>query len=802
MYGVLVHVDLVKAGFTTSLLVLFCPNTLSPRVWGLSYTMRFLALSLLLPLAVARASRQNNNTEGTGLFALDHTPTLDNSTEHEHSLGVTPLAPVSSNEQFSQPWATPLVNDCPKLCGVVGPDAQNWTHLHHLSDLVRCKAPLLFDFNVQSTVVETFRACAVTAPQPESPDKRSVGMSPHSQPSIFDLKRDDQPEKGNVAPSGACGATEQVLELQFSAGPGDALRSVPNAEQALEILGSYLDDSARCGHTLLFSKFADTIAGMYVSADVQAKSATALASGMFKSNIQNGSRVMQSCDANGENPFRIGLFVVEKQADFKLAHKAVKLWSSGNCVTDPAGSTKSATEVGILDTAPSSPTPSNFTAGVSRVSARGDCRAIQVHEGDSCAALASRCEIRGKDFLKYNPKSNLCPGLMPKQWVCCSSGDLPDMTPQPQADGTCATHRIEAKDGCWAIADNAGIKVEDIENYNSKTWGWAGCDRLQPGQIICLSKGNTPMPNQLEDASCGPQKVGTRKPSGSFDGFDLAKLNPCPLKTCCSGWGHCGTTDEFCIESPADTGAPGAFKAGTNGCISNCGTDIVNNDHAPAEFRRVGYFQGYNQARACLRMDATELEDISMQTLTHVHFAFAGLTADFDVQVADDIQPQFKQFLKAQTAKKKIISIGGWAQSTDADTYQRYRDAVKPANRDTFARNVLRFLDDHPDLEGVDFDWEYPGASDQGNPASDPVDAMYYLRFLTVMREKLGTGKRSLSVALPASFWYLKPFPVEQMAKVLDYFIYMTYDLHGQWGTFLPPLIALAASKPRTNTDT
>jgi spore germination protein YaaH len=39
----------------------------------------------------------------------------------------------------------------------------------------------------------------------------------------------------------------------------------------------------------------------------------------------------------------------------------------------------------------------------------------------------------------------------------------------------------------------------------------------------------------------------------------------------------------------------------------------------------------------------------------------------------------------------------------------------------------------------------------------------------------------TLSIAAPASFWYLKAFPIKQMARYLDYIVYMTYDLHGQW---------------------
>jgi hypothetical protein len=38
----------------------------------------------------------------------------------------------------------------------------------------------------------------------------------------------------------------------------------------------------------------------------------------------------------------------------------------------------------------------------------------------------------------------------------------------------------------------------------------------------------------------------------------------------------------------------------------------------------------------------------------------------------------------------------------------------------------------------------------------------------------------SLSIAAPASFWYLKAFPIADIAKTVDYIVYMTYDLHGE----------------------
>jgi len=60
-------------------------------------------------------------------------------------------------------------------------------------------------------------------------------------------------------------------------------------------------------------------------------------------------------------------------------------------------------------------------------------------------------------------------------------------------------------------------------------------------------------------------------------------------------------------------------------------------------------------------------------------------------------------------------------------------------------------------------------------------DGANYLKFLTTIKSKMTKGPKgkSLSIAAPASYWYLKAFPIEAMAKQLDYIVYMTYDLHG-----------------------
>lgn len=67
-----------------------------------------------------------------------------------------------------------------------------------------------------------------------------------------------------------------------------------------------------------------------------------------------------------------------------------------------------------------------------------------------------------------------------------------------------------------------------------------------------------------------------------------------------------------------------------------------------------------------------------------------------------------------------------------------------------------------------------------GRPIGQKTDGVNYLSFLTALKKKLGSAK-SVSIAAPASFWYLKNFPIDKMAAVIDYIVYMTYDLHGQW---------------------
>ncbi|KAF9881459.1 killer toxin subunits alpha/beta [Colletotrichum karsti] len=402
-----------------------------------------------------------------------------------------------------------------------------------------------------------------------------------------------------------------------------------------------------------------------------------------------------------------------------------------------------------------------------------ECKYVQVEQDDTCWSIAQECGITEKKLYEYNGGSDaFCNNLKLRSAVCCSSGDKPDLKPKDNADGSCSVYVVQKEDVCFSIADQHLLTVTELINFNKgKTWGWGGCDTIQPLQKICVSGGSPPMPAAIENAQCGPQKPGTERPKSG----NITDLNPCPLNVCCNIWGQCGTTKDFCIDTKVDN-TPGTAKNGTYGCISNCGMDIVNNKVGPAKFQTLAYFEGWNFNRPCLNMDVEDIPDGN----DIIHFAFGWISEDFQISAGADVKEQFDKFVKMKSGFKKVISFGGWAFSNEPATSHIIRNAVKPENAVKFATNVVNFVTSNG-LDGVDFDWEYPGADDiEGSQPGTPEDGKNYLAFLQLVKRRLPSGK-TLAIAAPASYWYLKGFPIDDISKVVDYIVYMTYDLHGQW---------------------
>ncbi|KAL3428789.1 hypothetical protein BDV09DRAFT_203916 [Aspergillus tetrazonus] len=668
-------------------------------------------------------------------------------------------------------WTQNQADPCPAPCGLVGPSPENWGVYHYDTQaLNRCERPMLLDIMVdaplnQSGTPTKVRACSIWG-----------NTIPTLNNSVDGEYR-------------AEGAILQHLDLPEISGDGHlAARSIAHIQNYLS------KQVVHDGSFIRFARIGLATVGFFAGRDMDvARTSDPILSSLTQhivvKKVAHGL-LEQVCGA-GRGARRTWGIVVAFDDTFSTVQQAVKSWSDGQCAFLDKGSSGRAR----LSVAAPSPSPPSFPSFISpstrnvtiytsnsavttgslstsRLHRRADCDIIQVDSGDSCASLATRCGITGTEFEKYNIKDDLCSTLTPGQHVCCSSGTLPNFAPSPNEDGTCASYVVQEDDSCSKIAATNDLTTEDLEDFNKNTWGWNGCDLLWVGVKMCLSTGKPPMPAPIANAICGPQVPGTKQPD---DDTDLADLNPCPLNACCNIWGQCGTTAEFCTISESESGAPGTSAPGENGCISNCGTDIVKSD-PPENFIRIGYFQGYNMDRQCQYMDARQIDK---NKYTHIHFGFGTMTEDFDVKVGNTrSQFEFEQF-KALSGVKRILSMGGWAFSTDPATYMIFRNGVQVANREKMAQKIADFVLEH-DLDGIDIDWEYPGAPDiPGIPAGDENEGNLYTAFLALLKNKL-PGK-SISIAAPASYWYLKAYPIDKMVDLLDYIVFMAYDLHGQW---------------------
>jgi chitinase len=60
------------------------------------------------------------------------------------------------------------------------------------------------------------------------------------------------------------------------------------------------------------------------------------------------------------------------------------------------------------------------------------------------------------------------------------------------------------------------------------------------------------------------------------------------------------------------------------------------------------------------------------------------------------------------------------------------------------------------------------------------ADGENYYQFLVLLRSLLPAAK-TISICAPAGFYNLQAYPIAKIAATIDWIVYMTYDLHGQW---------------------
>lgn len=146
---------------------------------------------------------------------------------------------------------------------------------------------------------------------------------------------------------------------------------------------------------------------------------------------------------------------------------------------------------------------------------------------------------------------------------------------------------------------------------------------------------------------------------------------------------------------------------------------------------------------------------------------------------------QLQELKKLYPNIKIVMSIGGWTLSSG------FSSAAQPANVQSFVSscvnmfikgNIAPGLNVGKLFDGIDIDWEYPGAC--GNTCSFAADdTQDYTALLAEFRKQMDAVRPGLilSIAAPAGQDKFSLIELNNIGQYVDEVNLMTYDMHGAW---------------------
>ncbi|KAJ8611839.1 hypothetical protein MRB53_037752 [Persea americana] len=202
----------------------------------------------------------------------------------------------------------------------------------------------------------------------------------------------------------------------------------------------------------------------------------------------------------------------------------------------------------------------------------------------------------------------------------------------------------------------------------------------------------------------------------------------------------------------------------------------------------MGYYESWSYTRTCNSWSPETITpsmwtyvsslswrsriEIADKVDRHLNYGFALIGSDNRIAQMNDfdveLYSRFTGLKQINPALKTYISVGGWSASGEVFS----KMVATSTSRSTFIQSTTQFMNTYG-FDGIDIDWEYPAAADRGGVA---VDTKNYVALLSEL--KAAIGSKGLTVTLPSSYQYMQGFDVIGMEKYVDWFNFLSYDIH------------------------
>lgn len=164
----------------------------------------------------------------------------------------------------------------------------------------------------------------------------------------------------------------------------------------------------------------------------------------------------------------------------------------------------------------------------------------------------------------------------------------------------------------------------------------------------------------------------------------------------------------------------------------------------------------------------------------HMDLTYDNYLNYYQQEKAAGLLGGMRELKKKNPNLKYSFSVGGWTLSGF------FSDMVKdPEMRKEFIASVIDFIKRFPMFDGIDIDWEYPGAPGNSGNHYDPVnDGPNYAHLIRELRSALdnrfGKNNKTITIAMSADPEKMRFSNIAGLkAASLDFIFLMSYDFFG-----------------------